>query len=747
MQRLTRLLQHEAALRALLVVLAVLPTAYLYRDWFDAWSLPERGTPERGGVVGDLTPQFAVWHRVAQESLWDEDTFPLWNRYVFAGEPFFAKPQVAVIATGTLFGALFRFPLSLKLDILFHVVMLALGMVVLARRMGASAVVAGAVAAVAVLGKVHTFHLNVGHLNFLYGLTWTPWLWWATWRALDSDENEPTRYAAWGGIFVALQVLDGADVTLTWGYPAVAFLFLGALVQRPCVVMLRRAFVVAAVVLVVALTLSAVRLIPMLEYLSIGNRREGVPWAQASAVSEAVGRWVLVPFACVLALTALSSWRKQRGAALALTLMVTFAWLSSENTAFYRVLYDLLPLFRDQRIPQRAMWLVGMAVPLLMALGNAGLRSLLPRFRLPVDVVIGAAALVAVVLQVQAAPARPSMLDVRKELDANVFMQRAAWHAGDDRLNLFENEGRHWGAEHVTVPRNLEVTVGYEPAWIPEYLSPQFYLPQQLAFLDAAARRPARTWGLVSTSVVGSMTPRNVPGFQPLEVTPRCPNTLCMPAKSAGPYLYRNTEALPRVFSTARAALFIGTGRDADVAYQALMLDDAWDPRRVALLRAGLRGNRIHEEILRAADVVIVPPLAEKPTATARVVTAGTPEALDALRELSSEGSPLKPAMWRRDGMEYQACPGGGRFLVFSTKHAMVPGWVATDSAGTDWPVTLANGAATAVLTSVDNRRADGCVTLRYRPRSVLHGALISLTALPMVMARLLARRREAPRT
>jgi hypothetical protein len=740
-------------LAALAAALALVPLLGLYGDWLDPWSLPERGSPERGVVVGDLTPQFAVWHRVTQASLWEDDGFPLWNRFTFAGEPFFGKPQVSVLSSGTVLGSVLPFPLGLKLDILLHLFLAALGTVALARRWGATWLVAAGVASLYVLQRQVTYHLNVGHLNTVNGLAWTPWLWWALLRALDQEEERPLRWAVVAGCVTAAQVLDGADLTLVWGYPAAALLVGASLLVRRWGGAVRRALAVGPVVLVVAWSLSAVRVLPLVEFMGLGNRREGVPWPAVTGLADTVPRPPVSYLAMGVALLAVLAWRRHHAVVVGLLLVGALGAAAAYSPDFYRVFYDHGPLFRDQRIPGRALWLTATVVPLLVALASVGVREALPRWGRAVDAGMAMVVVVMVAVQARDVPPRPRMADVRAEVAGNAFMQRVAQVAGDGRLNLFENEGRHWGAEHVTVPLGIEVTVGYEPAWLPEYLSPQFYLPEQVAFLDAAQRRPARTWGLVATSLVGSTRPRDVPGFRLREVTPRCPPTLCMPGKSAGPYLYDNLEALPRVFTADVALLFVGTGREADLAFQSLLLDDAWDPRRVVALRAGLRGDDVTQAQLDLASLLVLHPSARVPDAlgahlpalvkTDRTSLSGP--ARDAVAALSSSAPVIRALPWERRGTEQRACPTSGNLLVLSSKLALVPGWRAVAEDGRDLPVMCANGAATAVGLT----REPGCVTLAYRPRAVAWGAAVTLVAVPVVAAVLLAprRRRETART
>ena len=443
------------------------------------------------------------------------------------------------------------------------------------------------------------------------------------------------------------------------------------------------------------------------------------------------------------------AWRRNRGLVVASAAFGLLGYSAAHNDATFRFLYDHAPLFKAQRIPSRAEILTVWCVPILMALLGAWTR----RFRRPVlNAAVGLLALGCVVLQFRLVPAIPPVVDARVEPQRNVFLQAVARDLGDMRLNLFENEGRHWGAEHVTMPLGIEGVVGAEPAWIAEYLSPQFYMPQQVAFLDAARANPARIWGLVSTRFAGSMTPRNVPGFTLRETTQRCPTSICQPAKSAGPYLYDNSEALPRMFTAGRVVLFVGHGREADLAFQSILLSPEWNPRRVVLVRAGLRGDAPTEAQVRAADLVVVHGsmelapslLALAPT----VVREAGPTAGEgtgrALVLLAADADDVTALPMVRNGQEYKACPDSGKVLVTTSKFALVPGWRALDQKGMELPIFRANGVTTAVpLVLPDGQRATGCITFQYRPAYLAYGGGISLLSLPLTLALVLAPRRR----
>ncbi len=740
-----KVLLNAVALNLALGCLAVVPLAVIYRSWFDLYSVPLRGTPEQPGLWGDLMNMFAAWHRVAVMSIFDEDTFPLWNRFVHGGEPFFAKPQVAVITVATALGALFPFPVSIKLDILFHVLMGATGTVVLCRALGASRVVAVLCAATAVLNQYYVFHLHRGHLNFVNGFAYVPWWLWALWRALRVGERQPHRFALLLGVLGAGAVYEGGDVALMYGAVLIFLVTTGVLVMRPSTTALRKAVLVGAVSGVTAVGLAAFKLLPLAQYMRLGNRREGVPWHAAAENGEMLNGPAIHTAGLALALLAVLAVRRHRGWAVGLLACAVVGYAASHHAPTFRVLYDHVPLVNAQRHPQRAEAMTVLAVPVLWALGYAGLRRVLRARRVWARVVVVPLAFV-VWHHARTTPPPTPVTDARVEPAENPFMARARTLAGDQRVHVLENVNRHWGMEHVTVPNGVENLIGTEAMWLPEFLSAQFYIPTQWAYLDAVPLNPARIWGLLSVALVSAQTPQSIPGLTLLEQLPPCPS--CMPRRSAGPFLYRNSQALPRMFTVDRVVLFTGVGREADLHWQSLLVDDAWDPNRVALIRTGVRGQPPTAAHVTAAHLVLEHPSQPLPAnlaalARKRLTTSGTsliPLEKDALTSLTVDAPLATPVTQQRDGAVYRGCITGGAALVVSSKLALSPGWQAQDEQGTQHPVFIGNGVATVVPLE----GATGCVTLRYRPATVLAGALVSLTTAPVVLAALLWRRRRA---
>ena len=173
---------------------------------------------------------------------------PFWNPDSGCGEPYFANPQTGVLYPPTWLVAVVPAPTAVWLEVGLHLGILALGTLMLARRMGAPPWLELAAAwGVALAGPTVD---AAGVLNNLETLAWLPWLWWAalggSWRRI--------------GLFAALAYL-GAE-------PQLALVgFLVAVLLAP-----RRQTIAG---LALALGLVAVQAVPFAAWVRGGDRGAG----------------------------------------------------------------------------------------------------------------------------------------------------------------------------------------------------------------------------------------------------------------------------------------------------------------------------------------------------------------------------------------------------------------------------------------------------------------------------------------
>ena len=87
------------------------------------------------------------------------------------------------------------------------------------------------------------------------------------------------------------------------------------------------------------------------------------------------------------------------------------------------------------------------------------------------------------------------MADPRVEREQNHAMRWLAAHAAGSRIHIWESPDRHWGANNITVPLELEAITSYTPSEHRDYLPGDFDDADHVTFMGESYSSPARFWG------------------------------------------------------------------------------------------------------------------------------------------------------------------------------------------------------------------------------------------------------------
>ena len=246
---------------------------------------------------------------------------------------------------------------------------------------------------------------------------------------------------------------------------------------------------------------------------------------------------------------------------------------------------------------------------------------------------------------------------------------------------------------------------------------------------------------MMNVRFVTAMKPLDWPGLKLIRQFPPCRD--CQPAKSAGPYLYENTEWLPRVWIVPRC---VSVSEELPT-YQ-LMDDPRFDPRRVVTLadeQHELEQHRSHDALLvNSSWGTATQEEREEELAKARsrnqwilsysMRTPGLWQQPDELAEMledlmSRDPEPEPPVVETyRPGSIRLRLAGQVGFLVLAEKFAHFPGWEVRTASGPRF-LLRANGVASAI--TLDG--TEQWVELRYWPTGFERGLWITLAGLFLV--------------
>ena len=727
---MSSLIRHRFLTHVPLLV-AVVAVVWHLRDFLALQTLPERGDPALPFQGSDLTPNGAPWMRVAIDSLWNDGIPVFWNPFTNAGAPQFEVPEAGALSLALLLGGLVPLEAAVKWGVLAHVVVGMLGVFALVRRMDISAVFAAAGAFSFGIGTYLLDHFRAGHLSYVEPMCLVPWGMFLLWTAI-SRRSTWWRYAVGAGIVTGVQVLEGGSSVVLYTVLVFSLLLLASIgpgfISHSVHVV--RVGVVSATCFVAT---AAPKMLPMLAYLELSGRGGGLSFEQSSAAISEVAE----PLPSVLMAVFMSvgfGWlllKGQRRVGLWLGLAVALGVGAATLQPVYEFLWLYLPGFRYQRIPERALVMVAVAGPPLVAAGMQGAWVFLVRWRTRGIALFSILLASFVYEEWSRAPDTPPMADPRVGRQHNHAMRWLAAHAAGSRVHIWESPDRHWGADNITVPMGLEAITSYTPSEHGDYLPGDFDEPNHRTFLSDSYENPARFWGLLNVRYVLSTVIRSVQGLGLRAEVERCPVEVCQPAKSSGPFIYENEQWLPRGWVASRAIALVGQPRPVfEAALDILQLPE-FNPNSTVLLH------------LQPGDVI--PPVdglfsigADIPN----VVQWGSAEATRLLlRLVDQEYEAVKQATFTRESsnlIEFDAPVAG--WLVASEKLALYPGWSATVD-GEPVDIVRANGVLGAVRVG-----AGDTVRLSYEPRYFRSGmALLGAMLFSVAVMEAWCRRRGHP--
>lgn len=336
-------------------------------------------------VKGDFSGQFVAFAGY-QYARFAQGEIPLWNPYNNGGLPFIADTQAAVfyplrlitIALAHLSGGWSYH--TLELEMIAHVLLLALGMYAFVRRLTGS-ILGGLIASIIVSYGGFTSGYPPLQLAMLEAGIWLPF------AALGILEATRTERLRWKWL-----VFTGFILGVSWlaGHPQsswfLTYLLVAYFAYRAYGHLHWQIYVLGTALFgLIALSLAAVQLLPGLEYLSQTSRAgyafdvKGNGFPFQDIIQFLIPGVVSLFSPLYLGLTGLAFagvalWRRVSetrfwGVVAGVALLLSFG----TNSAFFALLYNLLPGLRFFRGQERAAYLLAYAMAVLAGIGAAHL--------------------------------------------------------------------------------------------------------------------------------------------------------------------------------------------------------------------------------------------------------------------------------------------------------------------------------------------------------------------------------------
>ncbi len=222
--------------------------------------------------------QHLFYNEAPRMSMLNYGQFPLWNAHYCGGTPLLANPQSPFLSPFFPLVMLFGAIAGIKLQILLYLLLGLFGTFLAARQLKAEPVPASLAAVIFMLSSWFALRVRVGHTTF-FPLALLPWAFYLYLKSLQKP-----RWLAAAALTLAIMFLSGGIYPL---YAAVLLIGVYSILESVGARKLKPVLLAAAI-LILAFLLSAVKLLPMLEFTSGMPVQKDTQLTSAIIVSKAL---------------------------------------------------------------------------------------------------------------------------------------------------------------------------------------------------------------------------------------------------------------------------------------------------------------------------------------------------------------------------------------------------------------------------------------------------------------------------
>lgn len=677
--------------------------------------------------------------------LFESNGFPLWTPYFYAGQPFIAIPEHYLFDLNFLYILLFRnIFLSMNLAVISYFFLAGLGMYFLAYEIARKKNAAFIAAIVFMFnGLMHTFILN-GHLNILESYALMPFVFLFAYKALNSGEW--LLNSAIAALFFSMMVYAGGVVFFLYTWLITGLYIAWNLIGKNFKKRLVKTVYISLVIAVLMVALSALKLLPVLEFIKISSRSSGVSFqeylGEPIASSSLWNSLINLPnngfsgsigiSSFILLLFGLLSFRKK--IVIFSVLLIILSVLLSIGSFAADLFYNL-PGFGQMRHIERALVMFVFIAPIIVAYGFNNLVSILGDYNKNFRewIIFLAIVLVLVVelvllheFPVSAEITRPLSIPILNEISRDKSDFRVAAYALSTPIGAS-------GYNYYTQLGIPEIKGG-GGIWVNDYV-------QYLAVAQQAA--PSKMFGILNGKYIISDRELDDSGLTLKGTFEKCDE--CKIVEAYGPYLYENKNMVPRALVVDNAILLLGNGKDAmELSYS--MIISGLNPLSSVLIqdKSSVADYDVGELKKFNALMLLSDSVAQNdiPALQQYVDNGGNviPNILEGKNSIAQEDinnlfgpetSKKELELKQKSVNEYHIDINGERgWLVISEKFAHFPGWKATLN-GEELKIYKAN----IVVSAVYLEGKKGELAFKYSPASFRTGKIITSITILMLIA------------
>lgn len=725
-------------------------------------------------TLGDLVEFYYPRAEMLRQSISDyNDIMPLWTPYIFAGDPLFLKssflnilylPGPLLFLTNPL-GAL---KWTIVIDMFLAGLFMYFFMLYLIKK-----------------PKFAFLSALVYMLNgyFLYTTVYAEWVDFANaypfiplvmlFTIKAFKEKNAIENSIFAGISLGIMLIASSGTVFLYATLILLVYFAMSIVGRKAVNRIIKAAVIGTIILAVFFGVSAFKLLPNFEYQKDYGVRERLTWEDASGrrvMANEFFREIVEPSfpkfsqqpsskigiaAFLLALFAIYKMPKNRNT-IFFVILIIMALLMVTGSFLLQLLWKYYPGWGGMRYANRAFILLVFSASCLAGFGAAAFlewikskyKSARAEHIAYFSIIILIIADLAIFGVGGAGNLSTQPQNLQTAIDSNEAMNYLSKQEGTFRIHTYETRGIDWGTEFYATPLKLETLYGYDSNWYPEYLN---------RFLAFSSSNPAKFWGIMNVKYVTSQTPLNTTGFKFVNKLNDC--KICFPEQPAiqkawGPYLYENMEFMPRAYLINNSILIVGKESDAKNIMYAIMNEEAFDPRKTALILGREKVDDYSiEELNKFNNIVLLQGSVSDANKLQsyngellpNILKGETSFSLLQLKEVLRKGKmeeipdeDIKEINFDKKIIKTRNYKG---YLVLSEKYALFRGWNAKSEKGKK-ELLLTNGVIAAVYLDNDEK-----IEFEYSPASFRIGSVITIITIVLLLGLFIYKKTKLKKT
>ena len=237
----------------------------------------------KGTLFGmDFVLQFYPWKKFIFDQIWSNGTLPFWNPYLFSGIPFVTNMQASMFYPLGFLYYLFPPQSAYLYSTILHFILGIFFMYVFMRTLSISK--EGSVVSALIFGFNGFFlgHVYAGHLSFVQNYIWIPIIYLFLYRFVKTRHFGEAVIA---GLFLGIQILGGFPQiafysiigVLLFGFFYGTYNIVGASVKEGL-----KVYIGLMVIVGIGFAISAVQILPTMEFNQLSTRAGGVDYAFAT---------------------------------------------------------------------------------------------------------------------------------------------------------------------------------------------------------------------------------------------------------------------------------------------------------------------------------------------------------------------------------------------------------------------------------------------------------------------------------